>query len=1757
MIRGYPRKADDEWFGYKLEVVMRQVGGAGGRQGVWVASVVRKDAAPHSRMAALGALELQQQQQQAADGNQDGNTPTPPASPAAKLARSPSARDREALAAADDEEALGAGETESKAAEATTPAAAAPAEDAPILSRSQSAAARVAPLVEMGFAPAVAKFALDMYRQADGRDQYEHATAYLSDPANADIVRMVAQATEQAEKEEEEGGNGGNGGSDDDEAGGGVGGLARPKMVRTQSTWGGVASSGTATTLPVAVTAAAEQASNRVLLNLLAAPKESPLFHLASVLTRLDDLSHVLVWARRLPATGCAAAAAAAAGEDGGGLQGDDWSGDMGRIMLIELPRLKLRFQPRPAALANGTTVTRLFSLDYSGWFVADDLAFDGGRANEGAASGARFLHELLRGVPHCVVLQNAKDDLQVLVPNHEVRRPKVRGDPFGANLVFDRDSEGWKGVMASARCYLYPVHSSRAFLQTPSLDSALYLLLLRFLARDYEGAARLCDACAVDVAFSPQQRWIFGMLEHPDDAHPDARALRVRLLLSLQYSPEKVQAFWEMHEQLEAYLELLPHVSAECRLTPEEELDALCLCKRAAPHIKNRLPFLRALRAGPRAGSGELFAAVEQKGPQPRVAGRPWNMVSVLSPELKARAAEGALTQFKYERPGEAHGPHLQDEEALNLIYESEFMDDEESGVSRQLGWCFLYELLAGQLAVSVGGVDCGRSMGELLLRCFQLKLARWGKDGEAGEADAASMGAPVSWQVCVLAAVQDYPHAGWPLLVPPDDGGAAQRALAAGVNFVRAPDRCEGVMMAVDMMKIALEGVFADGGPREALVAARRAAQRAMHEPPLSGVSVVAATAASFGRAQPPTVTDMAAPPRPLRPFRTRGPARDVGGECVLEPDLELTAADVACFVGRPLDGAIDGGVMSRLTTTATAAAGAAATTMDKLQFDLGAHPVAQSLVAERLLRRMDDDCGVYARREAARQELWLESLTDRHVAELIADAEQQQQQQQQQRSANGNGGNGGNGGGKGVSARTLSRVDEATMDLDSIVAELRALQEVDRLFVENALLRARECFEDLPDDDADGALWAFRFRRLSGLVPPLGIVFGVRSLLSTAGAADLLAANPYLEDAAGLQQLLVALQLHANRITHAARAIEEARSLRETLARVRAGTADLPTLGSTLTHQAKAFVKHLTAKRYTYQEQQPAAVAAAAAAAAPAAAAAATATATAGAGAGAGAAEPKEKACDMRFLVFEFMFDLLLRSRQVEMVQSFKTRAEAGQSSCQQMIMGAGKTTVIGPLLALCLADGERLVTQVMPTSLLEFTRGIMRSAYASIVPKRIFTLEFARDCADSGADARRLFQKLDMVRRHRGIVCAAPECVKSLVLKFVEQLHVLESEHSAASATDNPDAMVDDDGPAAAAAASAATASATAAGGVSARQAREERDRMSELEEKSSMADGLVPILRMWKRGVLIMDEVGCSLVAMTSTFSCFDLLTHSLTHSLAPPLLVSRPLLYFLLTRWMCCCTRSSRSSTSRSATATRSTCSATAGSCRSSSSTPSCRRATSWRAARRARAGAARRRAARAATTSPSRPPLPATAACWDRTMTATTWAAVPPLPPPPRRRPARPPCPCCGGSRRTAPTRATRSRRSGRRRSARRASSAPTSPPPSPPRSPRGASRGACRRCRTWCCSTRTSTATRSCRTSRVGFCCGCTRTSRRRRGCALALRRSRPPRRRRRGRLRAAAARTAAVRSCRSSCTVSRRTLRRRWRWRAPQWS
>ena len=63
------------------------------------------------------------------------------------------------------------------------------------------------------------------------------------------------------------------------------------------------------------------------------------------------------------------------------------------------------------------------------------------------------------------------------------------------------------------------------------------------------------------------------------------------------------------------------------------------------------------------------------------------------------------------------------------------------------------------------------------------------------------------------------------------------------------------------------------------------------------------------------------------------------------------------------------------------------------------------------------------------------------------------------------------------------------------------------------------------------------------------------------------------------------------------------------------------------------------------------------------------------------------------DPRFAMTEFTASLFLREGQVKLVQQCVAKARGNQSLVTQMIMGAGKTTVILPLLALLLAGAPR--------------------------------------------------------------------------------------------------------------------------------------------------------------------------------------------------------------------------------------------------------------------------------------------------------------------------------------------------------------------------------------------------------------------------------------------------------------------------------
>ena len=106
---------------------------------------------------------------------------------------------------------------------------------------------------------------------------------------------------------------------------------------------------------------------------------------------------------------------------------------------------------------------------------------------------------------------------------------------------------------------------------------------------------------------------------------------------------------------------------------------------------------------------------------------------------------------------------------------------------------------------------------------------------------------------------------------------------------------------------------------------------------------------------------------------------------------------------------------------------------------------------------------------------------------------------------------------------------------------------------------------------------------------------------------------------------------------------------------------------------------------------------------------------------------------------------------------------------------MIMGAGKTTVVGPLLALLLGDGEKLITQVVPAALLEFSRDVMRKSFAAVFVKPVYTFLFNRKTETT----ERLYLKLRRARVEHAVVCSTPASIKSFVLKWIEMMHDLDS------------------------------------------------------------------------------------------------------------------------------------------------------------------------------------------------------------------------------------------------------------------------------------------------------------------------------------------------------------------------------------------
>ena len=257
-------------------------------------------------------------------------------------------------------------------------------------------------------------------------------------------------------------------------------------------------------------------------------------------------------------------------------------------------------------------------------------------------------------------------------------------------------------------------------------------------------------------------------------------------------------------------------------------------------------------------------------------------------------------------------------------------------------------------------------------------------------------------------------------------------------------------------------------------------------------------------------------------------------------------------------------------------------------RLPVDVAAHPAARTVVAREMLARLEDDVAGYAGVLAGNQVPRLAHLTHRDLEGLKA--------------------------GGGDLGTTLA---PALASLGGLQQALLALREKDRAYADWAMEAAiREANGGAAGAGAEKE--AFWIRRFAGLRTSIDMILLTQCLMSSAAQEDLRAVNPFGTDVPAALNLVALALLHVNRVAHAGRALMAASELRKSLEQLisqsGSGGQALVVGVQRVSQAAEGLAEALTSGRYY------------------------------------GTLGPDSLTVDPRFLVFESVFDLTLRSRQV---------------------------------------------------------------------------------------------------------------------------------------------------------------------------------------------------------------------------------------------------------------------------------------------------------------------------------------------------------------------------------------------------------------------------------------------------------------------------------------------------------------------------
>lgn len=1087
------------------------------------------------------------------------------------------------------------------------------------------------------------------------------------------------------------------------------------------------------------------------------------------LVVRVETLSHILFWSE------------------------SPFGAEIG-LNSIELPRLKATFCLRQSSSANAE-----YSL-----MGHDDLFL-----TSCLPSHVKTLLEDVGCAELGLPLKNAHDEFFLFLPNYGLVHRKVLNCPFFPDMLPEKNAK-WSRSMQT-HYFIYPVHPSEAFIEFPSHSAALYCMMISFMKHKYSMVSRLLHSvCVSDLHLNSEHKFILSYIKNtaPNNnnalsyCQPDAHACRLSIALMCETCGENMQNFtekyWDIRKDYQGYIKKYPSVSQACRLTEEDELSILRIIgedykskKTILEQTQNektltvRLPYPNSL---PQQFTCPFFDAeakdvnklLESLGGSSKPAGGLDFFMSMMG---LGDGNDGSRDNVIYFRPGDEDiGEDSKCPETgtptspvVSIRYLNDFFrlieDERDNIMNSRSGFALLYEMLIGNVVLNVAkgrvnhhewksvpdDISAGNSSelftpeefsaaDAFLVLCgsmgiefmmdreeaalfmkeydgnFDEAMCRILDDSETEKDKARKLLDAMKLQFEATKNQKPRKIISWQLAKL-----LLHRALLQKQEYHE-----ESCVVLLKLLIIAIETDIAEKRndfPRASKFpdfpyALLRKRFRSEHGCPQKDLQMFYMTARKVA---PQIAFDkILRPQEPLifwnGQFRPQEKGYGYISYCSQQEQVRIEISDTSCCTRFMCPGeTLSSEDVRAFATYPLYCVFESILGLNKVSVStatMGTSAISELPFDIRNHQSLRDNPAALAMIRRISEDLKNSAAGDEidpYQFQFVTNLDF-------------------------LLGNDQNLISSFVLKLQILVQKLEEIKKEDMktgiYCIKNVLdLINRDTRS--PKDTSD--VIKCRLHRKAGRRMTACWEFVVSTLISTRQLEDLQQINPFLreEDLEKINFTVIATLLRFVRSRQAVLVCDKANQL---IAILQSRCNDFSNRSNdhVLLHKVEELAVELSKKRHFVSTET-------------------------------GEFDP-------RFLVFEYLSGFLLRFRQVQLVQQFMESRNSNKSCVHQMIMGAGKTQVISPLLALMMADGTSLISLVCPQPLMEQSRRHFRNRFSTVLPKKILTMNFDRSAPENNSphDLKKLKLKLENARKKKSVIITTPQSIKSLFLKYIDLL-----------------------------------------------------------------------------------------------------------------------------------------------------------------------------------------------------------------------------------------------------------------------------------------------------------------------------------------------------------------------------------------------